>query len=47
MLLEQMHEVDGVCVLLSTHDRAFAERICSRVIDLSDYRQHAQAVADV
>ena len=46
LLLEQMHELDGICVLLSTHDRAFAERICSRVIDLSDYRQPAGVVAD-
>lgn len=46
LLIQQMHGLDGVCVLLSTHDRAMAERICTRVIDLSAFMVRVKAVAD-
>ena len=32
-------------VLLATHDRAFAERFCTRVIDLADYMPSGKAVS--
>jgi len=46
LLNKHMADTPGLGVLIVTHDRAFADRFCSRIIDLSDYLLQSQAVTD-
>jgi len=46
MLREHLADGPDAGVLLVTHDRAFAESVCTRVIDLAPYMPRGKAVAD-
>lgn len=45
LLLQSMREA-GLGLLIATHDRAQAGRLCSQVIDLARYEPRGQGVAD-
>ncbi len=45
LLRQAMSDNDGMGALVATHDRAFAERFCSNVIDLADYMPAGKVVS--
>ena len=46
LLDKRMTQGSGPGLLIVTHDRAFADRFCNQVIDVSEYLISGQAVAD-
>lgn len=45
LLADTMRGDNGCGLVVASHDRAFIERLCVRVIDLADYVPAGQAVA--